>query len=303
MDLAWQCEGQLEELEAKLKEEPIDVFVEACGNIPVAAEAALMAIECHAHVILTDARVDVAVGLTLATEANQHGIIVTSDAGTPHGVLATMIQEAHIMGFQTVQAGQISPRSTRTQFLYEMAALANGFGFLPPEGGMVGPEIEHLSEALSAFDLESYGNTPRIDFVRGPEPGGGLYLIVTPKPELPEEQITHLRDCQLGNGPYYLLQRNYHLGHLETPKAILGAAAGQPILSPGYRTCDLYASLKKNLPSGTKLKESHLEAQLSSHHQSKIPLVAVLEGSFLKANLGAGTGITFSNTSLHEGEQ
>jgi predicted homoserine dehydrogenase-like protein len=55
MDLAWQCEGQLEELEAKLKEEPIDVFVEACGNIPVAAEAALMAIECHAHVILTDA--------------------------------------------------------------------------------------------------------------------------------------------------------------------------------------------------------------------------------------------------------
>lgn len=303
MTLAWRCESDLDELEVKFKEEPVDVFVEACGNTPDAAEASLMAIENHAHVVLTDARVDVAVGLTLQTEAQQSGIIVTSDAGTPHGVLAIMIQEAHIMGFETVQAGQISPRSTPTQFLYEMAALANGFGFLPPEGGMVGPKIEHLPEALSAFDLESYRDTPRIDFVRGPKPDGGLYLIVKPKSDLPEEQIAHLRDCQLGNGPYYLLQRNYHLGYFETPKAILGAAAGQPTLSPGYRTCDVYASLKENLSSGTELKECHLEAQLSPHDQSRIPFVAILEGASLKADLETGTKITFSNTVLQEGKQ
>ena len=302
MNLAWQSKGVLEDLKTKLKEEPVDVFIEACGEIATAAEASLLAIKNHAHVVLTDARVDVTVGQTLQTEAHQNGIIVTSDAGTPHGVLATMIQEAHIMGFETVQAGQASPLSEPTQVLYEMAALANGFGFLLPEGGMTGPKIASLDETINAFNLESYGETPRIDYVRGLKPGGGLYLIVKPKFDLPVEQLTHLRGCQLGNGPYYLLRRDYHLGHLETPKAILGAAAGQPILSPSYPTCDVYASLEEKLYSGTELKQHHLKAQLCPIDKNRIPLAVLEEGAALTADLDRGQDITFENTRLVETE-
>lgn len=300
MEFAWSCAP--DSVEEKLKNNPIDVFVEACGDVADAAECSLLAIENHAHVILTDARVDVAVGLTLQTEAHPHGIIVTSDSGTPHGALATMIQEAHIMGFDTMQAGQISPRCDTSRFLYEMAALANGFGFLPPSGGMTGPRIETLDKALTSFDFESYGDTPRIDFLRLPSPTEGLYLIVKPKVDLPEEQVAHLRNCQLGDGPYYLIHRPRPLGYFETPKAILGAAAGQPVLSPGYPTCQVYATLKQDLQMGTEPSEGHLEAHLSPNDENLIPLAVLQEGAKLKIDLPKGQPLTFQNTLLPEPE-
>jgi len=197
--MEWRCEA--EDVEEHLKNEPVDVFVEACGQVGDAGECFLLAIEDNAHVILTDARGDVTFSLALRTEAYQRGIIVTSDAGTPHGPLATTIQEAHIMGFKTIQAGQFSPRSDDPQLLYEMAALANGFGFLPPPGGVSGPKIASFEEALTAFDLEGYKETPRVDFLRLPLRRGSLYLIVRPKSPLPAEELAHLRNCQLGDGP------------------------------------------------------------------------------------------------------
>lgn len=296
MDLIWRCEP--DDVESKLTSDHVDVFVEACGNVGDAAETSLIAIENHAHVILTDPRVDVAVGYTLQVEAHQQGIIVTSDAGTPHGTLAGMIQEAHIMGFDTVQAGQISPRSCPTRLLYEMAALANGFGFLPPDGGMTGPEIININNTLTTFDLESYAETPRVEFVHVPNSKSGLYLIVKPRSDFPEDQVAHLHHCQLGDGPFYLLQRDSPLGYLETPKAILGAAAGQPILTPGYPTCDVYASLKEDLETGTRLTSQHLAPCLDRLDESRIPLTVLLENASLKDNLAKGCALSPKNTVL-----
>jgi len=261
MELTWHCQNGLETLEELLKNSPIDVFVEASSDLSLAAESALLAITYNAHLVLSDARVDQAIGLTLQAHAYENGLIVTSDAGTPPGSLATMIQEAHIMGFETLQAGQISSLNPSTQLLYEMAALANGFGFLPPEGGMTGPEICNLDEIISAFDLESYQGTPRVDFVRTANLRHGLYLIVKAKNDLNEEQINHLRACQLGDGPYFLLRRDSPLGYFETPKAILGAAAGQANLSPAYPSCEVYAQANGN----------SLEAALLPYSKDLVP--------------------------------
>jgi predicted homoserine dehydrogenase-like protein len=292
MELTWrEEEGDVAE---KLKIETVDVFVEACGNIGKAAEAALTAIENHAHVVLTDARVDVAVGLLLQHEAYQQGIIVTSDAGTPHGTLATMIQEAHIMGLKPVQAGQSISGTPFLLLPYEMAALANGFDFLPPDGGMTGPEVSSIEEALNAFDLESYGDTPRVDFLRTTKPSRGLYLIV----KAAEEQAGHLRACQLGEGPYYLIRRDHFLGHLETPKAILGAAAGQAILSPGYPACDVYAKAVHDLDEGTSLEADDFQASLEPLDDDRIPLSLLEEGAVLKKLLTEGEYPTFDDLEL-----
>ncbi len=296
MELGWRCEA--DDVEEHLKNEPVEVFVEACGHVGDAGECSLLAIENNAHVVLTDARVDVTFGLALQSEAQQRGIIVTSDAGTPHGALASMIQEAHIMGFKTVQAGQISPCGGDSQFLYEMAALANGFGFLPPPGGMTGPEVTSLKDALTAFDLESYEDTPRVDFLRLPEREGGLYLIVKPKTDLPAEQLAHLRNCHLGAGPYYLLRRDYHLGHLETSKAILGAAAGQPILSPGQPSCQIYASSRKELPAGTSITGDLLEARLEPVSEALIPLILLEQGACLIRSLARDTLLNSEDAEL-----
>ncbi len=244
MDLAWRCETSLHEIRNLFKNEPIDVFVEASGDLNLAADSSLLAISHNAHLILTNPLVDVAIGLKLQAEAYERGIIITSDAGTPHGTLASMIQEAHIMGFDTVQAGQICPTNPSPKLQYEMAALANGFGFLPPEGGMTGPEIDTPDQIIPAFDLESYQDFPKVDFVRSSTAKQGLYLIIKPKKPLNPEQIAHLKNQQfpqVGDKPYFLLRRDLPLGYFETPKAILAASAGQPILTPGYPSCEVYA--------------------------------------------------------------
>ena len=300
MQIAWQAEADLqnlEDLEDLLKETPIDVFVEASANLTLSAESSLLAIANNAHVVLTDPRTDVAAGLSLQAEAYQRGAIVTSDAGTAHGTLATMMQEAHIMGFQTVQAGQISPKSGSSKLHYEMAALANGFGLLPPDGGMTGPQINTLDEVITAFDLDAYGDTPRVDFVQGPRPHGGLYLIVKPKKDLPAAQAAHLRACQLGDGPYYLLLRDQPLGYFETPKAILAASAGQAILAPGLPTCEVYAQAPTDLETGTTLPP-HLPATLRPLNPDLVPHALLQSGTAIIKNIPAGTLLTFDHVTL-----
>ncbi len=297
MELAWRHHP--DDVESHLKSAPIDVFVEACCNVHDAAECSLLAIENHAHIVLTDARVDVAYGLPIQTEAHQNGIAVTSDIGTPHGALATMIQEAHIMGFETLQAGQISPGSEPTQFLYEMAALANGFSFAPPEGGMKGPEVDSYDEIVTAFDLENIGETPQIDFVRIASAEAGLYLIVRPRQELPK---AHLDGLLPGKGPFYLIRRSAPLGYLETPKTILAAAAGQPVLSPGYPTCNVYAVALRDLKVNERLTDDSIGGELATLETERLPLISALDPAVVHSATSKGEPVTYAKISVEQGE-
>lgn len=294
MELAWR-QGP-DDVESHLKSDPIDVYVEACGNVQDGAECCLLAIENHAHIVLTDPRVDVTYGPLIQTEAQQNGIVVTSDLGTPHGTLATMIQEAQIMGFNIVQAGQISPASDPTQFLYEMAALANGFSYLPSARGMIGPEVDTYSDILTAFDLDKISETPQIDFVRMPSARSGLYLIVRPRHNLPNEHLEHLKPAK---APYYLLHRAAPLGYLETPKTILATAAGQAILSPSYPTTNIYALAKRNLKPSNTLKPEDLEAIITSLDSNRIPLIQALESAQVESAIVRNTSLTLENTRIN----
>ncbi len=311
------------------KDHPIDVFVEATNSIGPAAEYCLLALKNHAHVVLMNAEVDLALGPLLQSRAYTEGLIVTSDAGDQHGVLATMIQEANIMGFDIVQAGNIKgfldrsatpesilPEAEKrnlsavqccaytdgTKLHIEMAVLANAFGYLPPVGGMTGPRAADVNEALTAFDLDSYDGTPRIDYLLGAEPGGGVYLIVKPKADLPEEQAFYLNYYKLGEGPYYLLYRPYHLCHLETPKAILGAAAGQAILSPSRPTCEVYAYAKRDLPAGTPIRHAIGSAELYGLVEpldaNRIPISLLEDETHLKRDLTKDQALTFDDLDL-----
>ena len=270
-----------------LVQHPIDVLVEATNSIEAAARYCEAALENNAHVVLMNAEVDLAHGARLTAIAAGKNLVITSDAGDQHGVLATMIAEADLMGFTIVQAGNIkgfldrraTPQSIAgeaakrrlsatqccaytdgTKLHIEMAVLANALGYLPPPGGMTGPRAARVEEALTLFDFASYAGTPRIDYLLGAEPGGGVYLIVTPKEEIAAEQAFYLNYYKLRSSPcgkYRLLYRPYHLCHLETPKAILAAAAGTAILAPRpQKTCDVYAYAKRDLPAGTQINHA-----------------------------------------------
>lgn len=317
------------DFEHLINEHPIDVLVEATNSIGAAAGYCLSALDAGAHVVLMNAEVDLALAPLLQHEAQKRNLTVTSDAGDQHGVLATMIREAELMGFDMVQAGNIkgfldryaTPESIRkeaekrklsatqccaytdgTKLHIEMAVLANALGYLPPEGGMTGPRADDVHQALGLFDFESYGDTPRIDYILGAEPGGGVYLVVRPNKQLPAEQAFYLDYYKLGKGPYYLLYRPYHLCHLETPKAILGAVHGQPILSTSSQTCDVYAYAKQDLPAGIRLKHAIGSAELYGMVEAldpqRIPIALLEETTTLHAPLGKDEALTWKQLDL-----
>ena len=94
---------------AALKDEKIacDVFVEATNSIIAAYDYCLAAIQRKAHCVLMNAEVDAILGYLLRHEAAKQGVIVTSDAGDQHGVLARMMEEIEMWGFDIVQAGNM----------------------------------------------------------------------------------------------------------------------------------------------------------------------------------------------------
>lgn len=253
-----------------------DVLVESTNTIGAAASYCFAAIERGMHVILMNAEVDLALGPLLQHEAKQRGVIVTSDAGDQHGVLARMMEEIEMWNFRLVQAGNIKGFLDRhataetlieeaakrnlspiqccaytdgTKLNIEMAIISNARNMPPLVDGMEGPACADVHQVLDAFDFDAYGDVGRVDYILGAEPGGGVYVVAHCDDPL---QARYLRYYKLGSAPYYLFYRPYHLCHLETTRAIaLASLYGKPVLTPRYgRVADVYAYAKRDLKAG-----------------------------------------------------
>jgi len=264
---------------ALLAQHPVDVFVEATNSIAPAFLYCQAAAWSGAHIVLMNAEVDLAYGPELHALSRETGKVITSDAGDQHGVLATMIDEIELWGFEILQAGNIKGFLRRdataaelveeaakrnlspiqccaytdgTKLNIEMAVLANSLGYLPTKVGMTGPKAQRVEEALQLFDFKSRPSTGTVDYLLGAAPGGGVYVIARcPHPT----QIPYLSYYKIGDGPAYLFHRPYHLCHLETPRAIAMAALyRQAILSPAAtKLTDVYAFAKRHLKSGLEI--------------------------------------------------
>lgn len=260
----------------------LDAFVEATNAISAAAEYCLAAIEGGMHVILMNAEVDLVYGPLLNAEAAKKNVIVTSDAGDQHGVIMTMIDEIEMWGFDIVQAGNIkgfldryaTPDSIRyeaekrnlspvqccaytdgTKLNVEMALIGNATGMIPFVDGMEGPACKDVSEVMGLFDFDAYEGKGRVDYILGAEPGGGVYVVGRCDAAF---QQPYLEYYKLGDGPYYLFSRPYHLCHLETTRAIAKACLNhQAILVPEHgQVCDVYAYAKTDLKEGQEVEHS-----------------------------------------------
>lgn len=261
----------------------LDAFVEATNAIAEAAEYCLAAIEGSMHVVLMNAEVDLVYGPLLNAEAAKKGVIVTSDAGDQHGVLMVMIDEIEMWGFEIVQAGNIkgfldryaTPDSIRfeaekrnlsavqccaytdgSKLNVEMALVCNATGLVPFVDGMEGPACKQVSEVMEGlFDFDAYQGQGRVDYILGAEPGGGVYVVGRCDAEF---QKPYLEYYKLGDGPYYLFSRPYHLCHLETPRAIAKVCLNEKaILVPDHgQVADVYAYAKTDLKAGQEVEHS-----------------------------------------------
>jgi len=262
-----------------IEQHPVDVLVEATNAIWDALKYCEAAIKSGAHVVMLNAEVDLAFGPYLKKLADEHGVVMTSDAGDQHGVLATMIEEIEMWGFKVVQAGnmkgflnkhatiesllgeaakrnlnpiQCCSYTDGTKMSIEMALIANGFGYEPGVVGMRGPRMERVEEVMGAFDFSSHRDCGEVDYVLGAVPGGGVYVVGHCEDPV---QIPYLSYYKLGDAPYYLFYRPYHLCHLETPRAVAKVALyGEALLQPwAGRVADTYGFAKRDLSAGDEV--------------------------------------------------
>jgi predicted homoserine dehydrogenase-like protein len=256
-----------------------DVLVDATPAILEAVVLLKKALSNKIHVVLMNSEVDQVYGRLLAKEAESNGVILTSDAGDQYGVLARMIKEVKSMEFEIIMAGnnkgfldryaniesimeeaakrrldlkQCVSMTDGTKLAIEMALVANIADLNLLKKGMLGPKIEDVNEAIKAFDLgraRELGGV--VDYVLGAKPGGSVFVIGYSND--PEDQF-YMNYYKMGEGPYYLFLRPYHLCHYETPWAIRRIIKHkEPVMVQKKRVLEVGTYAKTDLKPGTKL--------------------------------------------------
>jgi predicted homoserine dehydrogenase-like protein len=256
-----------------------DVLVDATPTILEAALLAQQAFHRKIHVVLMNGEVDQLYGRLLAKEAQANGVIVTSDAGDQHGVLVRQIKEIDSMGFEIVMAANnkgflyryANPESIKeeaakrnltphqctaytdgTKLAVEMAIVANNQEMGLLQTGMVGPRAEKIEDSFKLFDLDRARELGSVvDYVLGAQPGGSVFTIAYS--DDPNDSA-YMKYYKMGEGPYYLFNRPYHLCHYETPWAIQKIMKyNEGILIQKNRVLEVGTRAKRDLEKGTVL--------------------------------------------------
>ena len=256
----------------------IEVLVEASNSIAAAGNICERALSHGKHVVMMNSEADLIFGPYFLMLARTNGVIYTSCDGDQHGVLTRLIHETALWGFDLVLAGNIKgfldrysnptaiiPEADKrnldykmataytdgTKLSIEMALLANGHNLTTDIPGMRGPTARTVEQSLDLFDLERIWESkqPVVDYILGAQPGGGVFVIGRSDDAYQRSMMHYYK---MGEGPFYLFYRPYHLCHVESMACILEAAReGYSLLEPihGFRT-NVYTYAKRDLKRG-----------------------------------------------------
>lgn len=259
----------------------LDALMEASNAVGGALDHCLLALENRKHLILMNSEVDLMFGPFLVREAGRHGVVCTSCGGDQYGVLKNLMDEITGWGFELVMAGNIKGFLDRyatpasivaeadkrnldhrmctsytdgTKLNIEMAIVANAFGLSATQPGMIGPRLDHVDRVFDCFDLPRIrrGGRPVVDYVLGAEPGGGVFVIGHCEHPYQRSMLSYYK---MGDGPFYLFYRPYHLCHIEAMDALFKAVRqGLCFMAPnaGMRM-NVFCHAKCDLPAGTVL--------------------------------------------------
>lgn len=263
--------------------EPVDVVIDASSSIEAGGRFAIAAIENKKHIVMMNAEADLIFGPYLMHLAEKAGVVYTSCDGDQPGVIRRLIDDVQLWGFKLVMAGNIKgfldryanpttiiPEADKRDLDYkmcasytdgskicvEMALVANAFNLKVACPGMHGPRAEHILDIPKLFDLDSIyrDKGPVVDYVIGPEPKGGVFVVGYCEDPYQQSMLAWF-PAQLGDGPYYVFRRPYHLISIEAMQCVAEAFLDhEALLQPqyGFQT-NVYCYAKRDLKAGEEL--------------------------------------------------
>ena len=274
-----------------------------------------------------DSELQLTVGSYLALK----GVFVEAEGDQP-GTLAALDEEARAMGFIPIVYGnskgflnhnptpeemahwanksgnsikQITSFTDGTKVQIEQALVANGLGATISHRGLTGPSSRTVLEgALELAKLAENTGKPISDYILCPAAGGSVFIVA----KHDNAERDSLKYLKLGEGPYYILSKPFHLCYLEIPKTIMrvlerpGSWAFNNGLMPSVQ---VMALAKRDIKIGEIIERGigsfdiHGEAALIRDYQDCIPIGLLENARFIKP-IDKNEMITFSHVELTE---
>ena len=308
----------------------IEAIVEATGEIEFGAGVAVSAIDAGKHLVLINAELDSCLGPLLKARADSAGVVLTDMAGDQPAVIMDLIDEARLLGFRPIMAGNIkslldhkrTPITQKgfadavgqrtkmitsfadgTKIAAEMGVVANATGFGVAARGMLGPRAERVEQAPERFDLEALLERPIVDYILGAEPSFGVFVLAYDEDPL---SSAYMKFYKMGDGPVYTFYRPHHLGPLETVQSVARAvllhdAAAAPIGGP---VTEVVALAKRDLKVGETLDGiggftvyGMLENVSTARREALLPM-GLTDGAVVIRDVAEDAALTFDDVRL-----
>jgi predicted homoserine dehydrogenase-like protein len=259
----------------------LDAVVEATGDTEIGARVAWECITNKKNVIMLNVETDVTVGYLLNRIAQKTGVVYTVSTGDEPAVCKMLFDFASSLGFEVVCLGKgknnvidysatpdscldeaagknMNPKMLAsfkdgTKTMVEMAAISNSTGLVPDVPGMHGPKVERSDLARVFVPISDGGILSQkgcVDYSTGQIAPGVFAVIATDEPRIQAD----MKFVSMGNGPYYLLMRPYHLCNIETPLAVADAVLyGETTAVASKLVSEVIAVAKRDLKPGDTL--------------------------------------------------
>ncbi len=301
-----------------------DLIVECTGDALYACDTINRILEASIPVVTMNSEFHVTVGSYFIDKG-----LVTEAEGDQPGVLAMLHEEAIAMGFTPLVYGNIkgflnhdpsledmkywSKRSgislnmvtsftDGTKVQIEQALVANGLDAGIAKDGLIGLSDDDMMHGGSILaDKAKELGYPISDYLLSPKLPAGVFLAV----EHNENQKDGLRYYKMGDGPYYILERTFHLCHLEIMKTVNRVLKGGGVLldNSSNPTISVTTIAKRDLKPGETIKKGIGSFDVRGitvkikEHQGHVP-IGLMKDAIIKRAVSAGAELTFDDIEL-----
>lgn len=242
-----------------------DLVVECSGDVIHATNVIDKVMAASLPVVTMDADFHVTTGSNFL-----HRGFLTEAEGDQPGCLAALKENITQMGFKPLVYGNIkgflnhSPKmedmeywakkqdysldkviayTDGTKIQIEQTLVANGLDAGIGEPGLLAiPSDDVNTGAIALAEKAKSLGCPISDYILSPKSPAGVFIVA----EHDGRQKVALQNFKMGEGPFYVLLRNFHLCHLEIVKTIKRAInGGTPLLTNGENPAISVAAIAK----------------------------------------------------------
>ncbi|PKM94030.1 MAG: hypothetical protein CVU84_11205 [Firmicutes bacterium HGW-Firmicutes-1] len=261
----------------------IDIVADLTGDAAYGTEIAYETILNKVHIVASP-EIDICLGNYFSDLAKQNNIVYSGFSGDEPGEIRNLYSYVKMTALDIIAVGKFknfidryaNPSSVKkwadlyqqnpiklssfadgTKMNIEMGIVANALGLVPDIPGMNSP-TGTLDTVTDIIRLKEDGGVLSkkgvIEIVKGVEPSGGIFVIghTTNK-----SLVSDLKYYKMGNGPYYLFYKPYHLCAFEM---LMGMAKNvvlkSAVIEPGiHKTSDVLVYAKQELKAGEVLDD------------------------------------------------